>query len=109
MSGYSREYAALVNCAIDLEDRLILDKLFIGDLNKAGLISERISEYILSPRSMLTERGKVREMISAIRGAVERNPTNFNKFLDTLKQYTECEGLLKHEFERLGLKESEFL
>jgi hypothetical protein len=95
MSGHSRQYAALANCASDIEDRLRLNRCLISDLNEAGLISKRLYEVILSPRSLLTMRGKVGEMISVIKGAVELDPRNFNKFLDILKQNTECDGLVK--------------
>ena len=106
----TKEYAALVNCASDIENQLEVGIPFVRALYEANFISDDVLANFLAPRSMLTERGKARELVRAVTDAVKLQSKNFTKFLDILKQneYDKVVKRLQSELEMQQLTESEY-
>ena len=103
----SPEYETIVNCTVGLE--IIFkgcESSMVHFLRREGFIREAVSDDVLDPRSMLTQRDKAGRLVEGIRDAVFLNKDMFHTLLNHLrtcgKYYSSTVDSLSKELVKLG-------
>ena len=98
----STEYLTIVTCASQLATALHSDRDIPHHLHAKGFITKDIYDDVINPRCMLSASDKACELVSGIRRAVERSPTNYNKLVSFLREngdrYNDIVKILEEEY-----------